>query len=333
MPRVTRNAVKRGNTKKNKTSMSVQTRTVPAARGEIVRFHTPGLSDIQGMRIQYLANTVYTGNGGSTFIQYVYPTTVVGGNLQFYYGSAMAILPGETAYFGLGQSYISDIMKHFSWMRYRQIRLHFSPAGLGSQTNAGVTVVWAPRRGGNVSMTYDITTCAHNNTSSGSLLANKGAEEFPAWEKRTLDLTPYIGGGRGPSGYEFATDTSTGSASINSNDLGDIAPASYWLSGNVANAGAGLAIGHVFVEMVVDFLDFQFQNENGNISGLNRAAAPAKAAESQLKADEPPLCRPALIRQSAVDCSRIAAAVACVDDSYVRVPTNTPTAQGRVLRT
>jgi len=250
-----------------------------------------GMSDIMRHRFAWLVGQVYVGNGtlGTTDQVYFEDRDA---NLYTY---LTPISPGDPY---LGESYVTDVIKHYARKRVLSIRLYFVPEY--PSTSNSMLVNLAPYRGGNFVPT--ITTSTTGAPSVAGVLGMQDNLSFTSWQSAMLDLTPYVAGGNGPSQNEFnmsasAAEESSPSAASNSLDV----PCGFCLTGTNGTSGLrGLQTHLVIAEITMDLMDYI-----GGITPSGVEMRPGERLRPSRPAFDPTALRPlrALVEDSAGDCN------------------------------
>ena len=218
-----------------------------------------GMRDLRAHTVSWVTGFVYVGDGTNGATNSVYfrcngadlivPSTSGGGQTP--------ILGAET---NLGQSYVSDIEKHYSRKRLNRLRLHIVSVQPGT-SNSMVAAV-APVRGcggsGDTVAFWGATTAA---PTLQNVMGMSGVKSLASWETTTIDMTHFIAGGSGPRQNEFSInrdgDSAGGTWGGGNLDLIGIAPAAFVVSGsNSTTALRGTNTHFVVVETTCDYLDF-----------------------------------------------------------------------------
>jgi hypothetical protein len=231
---------------------SLQTRSYPApvSMGRTLYFAAgSGMANLLRHRFQYQAGYVYVGNGTLGAASQVY-FAVNGLGSQ-----ALAYVPVMPADATFGQSYITDIAKHYARKVVHTVRLHILPISASNSSATGVDVVLAPYRGGSIDVSMDSGKVAA--PTATNIIGSSGAVQFPIWKGHTMDLTPYIAGGSGREQNEFNIGSATASTSDTQAINSWVVPCAYILSGDAPSTTYdGSYIGRIYVEIVMSFLDF-----------------------------------------------------------------------------
>jgi hypothetical protein len=240
-----------------KQGVRARVQDAPAARASHAT--NVGMDDLRAHRISWLAGTTYVGDGTLGIADQVYfrpagqTTNVVPGNT----GSGMVpILAADTR---IGQTYVSDIEKHYSRKVIRSLKLRLISL-VPSTANSAMVYIGPVRGPGAAGDCITVTTATAAPTIANTL-GMSNVQSAASWEHRTLDLTPYVAGGSGAKQNEFAIsrngdDVSTAWGDGNQ-DLTGVAPCAFVISGTCATAALRASNLHfVVIEQVCDFLDF-----------------------------------------------------------------------------
>lgn len=216
------------------------------------------MTDLKAHRISWLAGYTLVGNGTLGATDSVYftapnQTTITPASAG---GGMVPVLGADPA---IGQTYVSDVEKHYSRKRIRECRLHFIPVQPSTANSAMVYV--GPVRGPGSSGDSLAATGTGAAPTVPNVIGMAGSKGFASWEHASIDLTPYIAGGSGPQQNEFAISRDGDDASSqwgNGNmDLDLICPCAFVISGqNSTPALRGTVLHMIVVEQVVDLLDF-----------------------------------------------------------------------------
>lgn len=288
---------------------------------------SPGLTDIQNIRLEYDANSVYVSAGAAGVTNGVYLTNA---SVARCVTSAVPIAPGDQGLLPVGALYCNDLFKHFTRIRYHRIRVQYMPDV--SATTAEMTIYLAPLRGGAMALTTPTMGAGtpavpFSITDIQSMKGNVGGAH---WSAPCLDLTSYIAGGSGPKQNEF--DMSMSPAANGEAVVG--IPCMFAFAGNSTQVSyQNTIIGRLRVSVVVDLLDF--------VGNFNPGAVTCRACGSQLKK----LCAPRTTLQTDEKVeSKSASALpgrqeisisdsrgrfaSHVEDNYVAVEPTTPLSKG-----
>ncbi len=225
--------------------------------GAAVAFRPPkiGLNDLQAHRISWVCGYTLVGNGtlGTTDDIFFSPTgsSIVNGATG---GGAVPILGADVS---IGQTYVSDVEKHYARKRVRRCLLHLVP--LQPSTANSAMVYCAPIRAAGASGDTVLVNTATAAPTVANTLGMAGVVKASSWESVTLDLTPYIAGGYGPQQNEFniSVDGASTAWGTGGTDLNGISPTAFVISGVNSTAALRATKLHlVVVEQVVDLIDF-----------------------------------------------------------------------------
>lgn len=319
-------------------SASVSVKT-PGVANSIYLKSQMGMSDISDLEIGWLAGYVRIGDGVHGVASAVM-ADASGTGTAIAYDTAVTVpcpVPCCAPDVVWGESYLADVIKHYTRIRYKKILLALEPYGAGSNTAIAITVAIAPQRGG-AFLFRSTNSAAATGAATGYLLGAKGSLEVPSFQRTIIDMTPYIANAVG--GKEFLLNSSTTSLN-NYNNVTDIAnyvPCCFWVGGAPAPSSAnGYAVMQMRFQATVDLLDFQ-----GGLSSYLQFPYPAVRPTAKNSIDgcqvrrlEEPgsqadgrLAPPALVRQNGEYKSRdvpddvrslAGAPVAAIEADYVTV--------------
>ncbi len=227
-------------------------------------FPPVGLSDLKSHLQSWVIGQLWVGDGTNGALQSIYFATNT-----FVAGSVAGLVPGNSGggmvpVLGsdarLGQTYISDVRKHFSRIRIRKCWLTFVPLKPATDSTAGMLVV-APVRGaassGDTVVFQGATTAA---PTIANTISMAGATSGSTWTPLTLDLTPYISNGTGAAQNEYAVslDADTTAWGTGAMDMDLTCPCAFVVAGSSAiNGGSGGMYSHVVIaSQEIDLLDF-----------------------------------------------------------------------------
>lgn len=218
-----------------------------------------GMKDLIAHEVSWLAGYTTVGNGtlGTTDAVYFEPGASTGNVVNNATGSGMVpILGADTA---IGQSYVSDIEKHYSRKRIRKVTLEL--VSLNPSTANACMVYVGPVRGpgaaGDTSLSNGVVTAA----TLPNVLGMTDALTAASYESKKLEMTRFIAGGSGGAQNEFAIsrdgdDVSTAWGAGNM-DLDMIAPCAFVVAGTNATAALrGTRVHMIVIRQIVDLLDF-----------------------------------------------------------------------------
>lgn len=218
---------------------------VPKSLGNI------GMQDLIAHRFSYIAGYTYIGNGvlgASNSVYYRTPDagtyTVVG---------TVPILPMDTQ---LGASYVRDIGKYFSRIRYREIGV--TAVSLLPTTSKSLTVVMAPVRGSGNPWALTANTNTTAALTFENVVTSTGEKPFASYESKRINVTPFIAGGSGARQNEFSiagTENTTSELGAAGN-LNGVCPACIQIAGVNSDVTTASQVHAIVVDCVVDFLDF-----------------------------------------------------------------------------
>lgn len=229
----------------------------PAAQFNNLNGRLIGMSDIVGHSIGWICGYTYVGNGtlgvtDAIYFQAQNSSTVIVPATQ---GGMVPILASDVR---VGQTYVSDVEKHYARKRIRKVVLQFMPLG-GSTSNDAMIYV-APVRGAGSSAATTVVAGTPAAVTITDILGMSGATADAPWAIEELDLTKYIAGGSGAKQNEFAiswngTDsTGWGAGNI---DLDGIAPLAFVIAGNNRTAAnRGTRLHAIRIQMTCDYLDY-----------------------------------------------------------------------------
>ncbi len=262
-------------------STKPKTKKAPAAKF-VDECRRIGIMDLRAHRVSWITGYIYVGDGTHGATDAVYFRCANSNLIVPYSGAGPAFTGGQIPVLSsdgnIGQTYMSDIEKHYSRKRVNRCSLRVVPLVPSTANSCQITV--APVRG--ASQSGD-TACVWTSTDAPPSLVNTmgmaGAKSTASWSELELDLTSYIAGGSGPRQNEFnlsldgaSAGNAWGSGGL---DLTMIAPCAFVVSGsNSTTALRGQNVALVVIEQVIDLLDF--------IAG-NPVAAPAFTVEETRK--------------------------------------------------
>jgi hypothetical protein len=227
-----------------------------------------GVSDLKKLCIGWLAGYTYVGNntlGTNDSVYYVDST------VTYTMPSFVPVLLADAL---LGQSYVTDIAKHFA--RVKITKLHAEFLSLNPSTSNSMVANVAPHRGGNLQWTLKTDTTAA--ITQASVLGAQGQIQIASWQNGFIDLTPYIAGGSGQrqdefSQYSAAESDLYGTTAATADDaevLSLLSPAGLAVSGsNATTALRGTKIHAILLQAEIDLLDFT----GGISSGVSEGTA------------------------------------------------------------
>jgi len=207
-----------------------------------------GLPDIKDITLAWQAGYVFVGNGTAGATDSVYFTDNSNSQLFTY---LTPVAPGDAA---IGQTYCTDLIKHFSKKVVHDVNIHFLPRAPSTQNSCTINV--GPYRGGNFTPTVTASTAA-----APSVAGVLGMEEnvtFSSWEYAKLPMKRFIAGGTGPQQNEFtvsasAAEESAPSAASNSLSI----PCGFAVTGTNSTSALRATFTHtVVIEMRVTLKDF-----------------------------------------------------------------------------
>lgn len=231
-------------------TMSVTSVAAPVSTGRTFRFGGGmGISDLRAVNFAYQMGYVWIGNG------------TLGTNDNVYFADSSAtytvtgvvpILPADAT---LGASYITNVWKQFARVVYHRIRVHIMPVAAAVSSSTTIDVVLAPFRGGSGVPVFKTDTTAGN--SAVSAVGFSGAVQFDMWQGISMDITKFIAGGSGTRQNEFNVASSVASTSETATTGTLIAPCGLFFAGDSTGSSyRGFGVGRVYVEILVDLLDF-----------------------------------------------------------------------------
>jgi len=227
----------------------------PAAR--MSRAFQAGMSDVKSHVISWLLGYIYVGNGtlGATDAVYMVDPTVT----YTVTPSGYTGIPGAPVYESdsvFGASYALDVVKHYSRIRRRRMRVKVK--SIQPATSNSMQVLIAASRGPSyIGSTATDTTAGASYT---NVVSMRDVKDAPCWGDTELDLTPFIAGGNGPQQNEFDTaigdDTKTETGAPAYSTRG-VVPCCLIVSGKNSTTGLrGTTTHAVFVEELVDLIDW-----------------------------------------------------------------------------
>jgi len=212
-----------------------------------------GLQDIRDLVVSYSPGSIYVGNGtlGATDGVYMIRAsdgadTVIG---------AIPILPADA---NIGAAYMTDVIKHFGRIVFKEVRLRLLPIFPSTATNMTVNV--APLRGVSNSALSVFKTDTTAATTALTVISIAGNEVAASYEEALLDLTPYIAGGDGSKQNEFNVSVVTNSTAAfgSSGFVGtNLIPCAFVVGGNNATTTLrGTTTHYVVIDLRLDLVDF-----------------------------------------------------------------------------
>lgn len=210
-----------------------------------------GMSDVKGHKMAWLAGFVAVGDGTFGTQDGVYFKD----NAQT--GIVVPTVPVAPADTYVGKTYCSDIIKHYSRVRFTRLRIflvHQHPA----TTNDMVAYVAPIRGSGNVVESARSTTPS---TPTVNTIANVGAMDrritASSFQSAWADWTDFIAGGSGPKQNEFSVSNLAANASVIGQDGLGVIPACFAVAGvNGTSTLRGSTTHAIWMEVVMDLLDF-----------------------------------------------------------------------------
>lgn len=253
-------------TQNSSKSTKTQTRTRGAAQFKDSAPYI-GLRDLSAHKVSWLAGYVSVGDGtngaaDSVYFRCIGASSWVPGTSG---GGQVPVLGSDTL---IGQTYVSDVEKHYARKVLRSAKVHFISAT--PSTANSMTLIAAPVRGASASgdtvVFSGATTAA---PTAANTLGMAGAKSCASYESTCLDLTAFIAGGSGAKQNEFSInrdgETSATQWGAGNLDLTGIAPCAFVVSGTNSTAALrGVSTHYVVIETICDYLDFLAGNANPN---------------------------------------------------------------------
>jgi len=255
---------KKKNKNKNNNNNSLNT---TGSLGTVVstRLIRTGMADIKGHRQSWLAGYIFVGNGtngaaNSVIFQTASKTYLVSGKAVANAVST-GLVPIAPSDADVGQSYLSDISKHFARKIIKKLFIHVM--SLQPSTSNNMMCVIAPFKGGSAAYnTYPIplATAAETGNTVNNVSSMRGVVTVDSWETKSIDITGYIGGGSGARQNEFDISALNSALFANSpsgiEGLGSI-PAMFAIAGNSTTTALQNTQTHqIIIEEVVDYVDY-----------------------------------------------------------------------------
>jgi hypothetical protein len=242
------------------------TQSVGAAQ-TAARAPRAGMRDLKSHSVCWIAGYTYVGDGTNGATDSVY-FRCQGSNLAIPGTSGGGAVPCLGSDTNIGQTYVSDIEKHFARKVVHSVKVHLVSAS--PATSNSMMVYIAPVRGcaasGDTVGFWGATTAA---PTVPNTLGMEGSKQFASYQGGCVDLTRYIAGGSGAKQNEFNINrdgdtaaTAWGSGNI---DLVGLAPCAFVVTGVNGTSGLrGTNVHYVLIETVGDYLDFIAGNANPN---------------------------------------------------------------------
>lgn len=254
--------------------MTVRT-GIPRGVGNVVaaRVTRTGVSDIRRLRLSWVAGYVWVGDGTDGAANGVYFQSR--SSNYFMAGNGVTPTGGTVVSSGwvpiaasdadVGQTYISDLEKHFSRKVIHRMWVHIDSLQPSTQNNMMAVIAFS--RGGS-GAEQGVPFTPTGNTSAGNTVANlssvKEAFTVNSWESKTVEITDMIAGGSGSRQNEFDIQTGPGAKSIwaaplvpTTLELSGVIPACMAVAGNSTTAGLqSSAVHQIVIEQEVDLLDY-----------------------------------------------------------------------------
>jgi hypothetical protein len=224
------------------------------------------MKDLKCHRISWIAGYTYVGNGtlGAADGVYFAPNGVANVVAAGTGASQVPVLGSDGT---IGQTYVSDVEKHYSRKRVLRCRLRLE--SLSPATSNSMVVVVAPVRGSAASGDTVVIPGSTAGPTIANVIGMDGAKSCSSYERLEIDLTPYIAGGSGPKQNEFTINrdgetagTAWGAGTI---DLIGIAPCAFVVAGTSTTVGLRATTPHmVVIDTWCDYLDFLGGMSNPN---------------------------------------------------------------------
>lgn len=251
----------------------------------------PGMSNLPEITFSYSTGTIQhynfgtvTGSGAANNLVsfFVDNTGVV------FYASYIPILPGDGS---VGQSYISDIMKHFARRVVHKLFVvaearnpNTSQVTNSSQTYSNGLHFIAPLRGGNIDPNSGNLNAPNVVGASlpqlSTLQSVSDVVPFSTWQNAVLDLTGHIAGGSGSKQNEFNNYNNAGISSVTNSSNSLASAAAFVVTGsngldlNTATGDIRVVTHNVRVVITVSLLDYiggmSVYMPNGNNPALSK---------------------------------------------------------------
>lgn len=249
-----------------------------AAAAQIYRLPSIGLPSRLRATIGFVTGTVFVGNGTNGVANSVYFRVATGLNLagDAAAGSAARCwMPAAPCDNNLGQTYMQDIMKHYTRLIIHKARVCLVSLHPSTANDCSVQLVVA--RGAGPAQQGKIQALA-----TAGAVAAATADVLPmpersritcaSYESKDLDVTSFIAGGSGAKQNEFEINADSGATAVHSAtntvtamDLEGIVPFSFLIGGTNSTAGLQNTNVHdVVIEYDMELLDF--------IGGMNLLA-------------------------------------------------------------
>jgi len=238
------------------------------------RITRTGISDFKRCRLKWVLGYTFVGNGTNGTLDAVYLKSASGTFLVNGLGSGVSgWAPVAAADLDFGQTYVSDIEKHYARKVVRRMWLHVD--SLNPTTNSSMMAAIGLMRGASgaeqSTMSALATATVPANTVN-NVCSTKGGFTVASWENKTVDITEFIGGGSGANQNEFDLQTGqsagaiyTAPATKTSQELDGVVPACICVAGQALGTTFNNSNVHqLTIEQEVDYLDY--------IGGMNLVA-------------------------------------------------------------
>lgn len=236
--------------------------------GQVYRLPSVGLPSRLRATIGWVTGTVRVGNGVTGVANSVYFRLASGAGLagpQVGGNAARCWMPAAACDTNLGQSYMADVMKHYSRLIIHKARMCL--VTLHPSTANDCTVQLAVARGpGPSAQGYYNTTATMVAAATADVipLPETSRITVASYESKDLDVTRFIAGGSGAKQNEFeinadsfATVIHPAANTASAMDLEGLVPFSFIVGGTNSTAALqGLDTHDVVIEYDMELLDF-----------------------------------------------------------------------------
>jgi len=238
------------------------------------RITRTGISDFKKCRLKWVLGYTFVGNGTNgtndgVYLKSASGTWLVSGLATGSSGWA----PVAASDLDFGQTYVSDIERHYARKIIRKMWLHVDSLNptTASSMMASIGLMRGASGAEQALMAATATASVPVNTVN-NVCSTKGGFTVASWENKTLDITEFIGGGSGANQNEFDLQTGQSAGAIytaantkTTQELNGVVPACICVAGQALGTTFGNSNVHqLTIEQEVDYLDY--------IGGMNLVA-------------------------------------------------------------